>query len=515
MLNSVYLENFQGFGQGSSVRLAPFTLIFGPNSAGKSSIGRALRLMQQSFEPNPAMNSNRFTTAGASINLASYKNLVFNHDVGNVVTLGAEVRGLGLNEFSCARFTFDADGLTELVVSGMFECDDGPEEMRIVFEKVYTKDTALEDASEWVVSDQSRETMLKLVELYKHALAADLQGQDPGDFLIPSLFRASRLLKRMHDNNAEALAKRVESAFTSAEILETIFHVSVRGFTPSYGWQEGPLAPRKMGEEQVEKSLNLIERNILASIQDNWIHVLGQVQRTLIGGLKHIGGVREIPDRIQLVSSDSNSYSLIAKNLEYRTLISDWMEGLTDGSYKLRYQELKSDANDAGILGEVGFMVLEDLSTGANVSFQDVGVGLSQVLPILSWLAGVSSNVAQEGTQHNLKSQSNILLIEQPELHLHPRMQGKLLDLLLDVGKVSDGSIQIIAETHSEAFLLKLQSAIRSGRVDPKDVALVYVERVEGLGSKATELELTPDGDIAGKWPDLTNFAAVRFEQTK
>jgi predicted ATPase len=127
----------------------------------------------------------------------------------------------------------------------------------------------------------------------------------------------------------------------------------------------------------------------------------------------------------------------------------------------------------------------------------------------------VSSNVAQEGTQHNLKSQSNILLIEQPELHLHPRMQGKLLDLLLDVGKVSDGSIQIIAETHSEAFLLKLQSAIRSGRVDPKDVALVYVERVEGLGSKATELELTPDGDIAGKWPDLTNFAAVRFEQTK
>lgn len=85
----------------------------------------------------------------------------------------------------------------------------------------------------------------------------------------------------------------------------------------------------------------------------------------------------------------------------------------------------------------------------------DVGFGISQVLPVL-----VQCFYAPEGS---------IILIEQPEIHLHPNAQSTLADVMIDVinskENGTDRDIQLVIETHSEHFLRRLQRRIAEDMV--------------------------------------------------
>ena len=84
---------------------------------------------------------------------------------------------------------------------------------------------------------------------------------------------------------------------------------------------------------------------------------------------------------------------------------------------------------------------------GVESSLNDVGFGVSQVLPVITMLLS-----APEGS---------IVLLEQPELHLHPNAQAALADLLLDVAEKRN--LQLIVESHSEHIVRRLQRRTRRG----------------------------------------------------
>ena len=102
---------------------------------------------------------------------------------------------------------------------------------------------------------------------------------------------------------------------------------------------------------------------------------------------------------------------------------------------------------------------------------------------------------------------SSILFIEQPELHLHPRAQAHLADLLIDVlASREDGeprNIQLIIETHSEHFLNRLQRRIAEADAEhpiSTEQVAAYFAHTTGSESKLEELEFNTDGDILN-WP--------------
>jgi predicted ATPase len=97
-------------------------------------------------------------------------------------------------------------------------------------------------------------------------------------------------------------------------------------------------------------------------------------------------------------------------------------------------------------------------------------------------------------------SRNSTLLIEQPEIHIHPRLQAELGSLLADCIKPPFEN-QFIIETHSEHLMLRLQKLIRKGELKPEDISVIYVDR-GAEGSKCLHLRLDEEGDFIDEWPD-------------
>lgn len=121
---------------------------------------------------------------------------------------------------------------------------------------------------------------------------------------------------------------------------------------------------------------------------------------------------------------------------------------------------------------------------GAVVNLKDVGVGVSQVLPVV-----VAALFAQPG---------HIVIVEEPESHLHPLAQAKLAELLATVS--AERNVQFIVETHSEHLFRRLQTLMAKQQVQPQQAALYFVER-DGQAAKLRELKLDDFGRVAN-WPE-------------
>lgn len=119
----------------------------------------------------------------------------------------------------------------------------------------------------------------------------------------------------------------------------------------------------------------------------------------------------------------------------------------------------------------------------AEVLITDVGFGVSQILPVITLCY-----YAPEGST---------LLLEQPEIHLHPRVQAGLADVLVDAMKTR--GIQIILESHSEHLLRRLQRRVAEEELTP-DQAAFYFSSTEKGESRLTPLELDLYGNITN-WP--------------
>ena len=120
---------------------------------------------------------------------------------------------------------------------------------------------------------------------------------------------------------------------------------------------------------------------------------------------------------------------------------------------------------------------------GAEVRLTDVGFGVSQVLPVL-----ILCYYAPEGS---------ILILEQPEAHLHPKVQSELGDVIIDAVKNRD--LQIIVESHSEHLLHRLMLRTAEEQLSVGDTALYFCQINEGV-SEIEPLHVDEYGNIAN-WP--------------
>ena len=124
------------------------------------------------------------------------------------------------------------------------------------------------------------------------------------------------------------------------------------------------------------------------------------------------------------------------------------------------------------------------------VDLPDVGFGISQVLPVL-----VQCFYAPPGA---------IVLMEQPEIHLHPSAQAALADVMIDVihsrENGRDRNIQLIVETHSEHFLRRLQRRIAEESVSQDSVAAYFAD-IAQTPAVLTPLQVDLFGNIQN-WPE-------------
>ena len=131
------------------------------------------------------------------------------------------------------------------------------------------------------------------------------------------------------------------------------------------------------------------------------------------------------------------------------------------------------------------------------VSIADVGFGVSQVLPVL-----VALQVARPG---------QLVYLEQPEIHLHPRAQRSLARLLADAAQ---GGGRFLVETHSSLLLRGIQTLVAQGKLDPAIVKLHWFRRSESTGlTEIIAADLDENGAFGSEWPEDFDDTHLESEQ--
>ena len=220
--------------------------------------------------------------------------------------------------------------------------------------------------------------------------------------------------------------------------------------------------------------------------------------RETLYGMFHIPGLRGAPQRsypatgIQLQNRIKGTFDLYTAGT-----ISQWQQQLNIAAINLvnncLYRLGLTDAVVATVkTADKIELSVSRLPAGSKgkprkadmVNIADVGIGVSQVLPIL-----VALIAAQKG---------QIVYVEQPELHLHPRAQVVMAELLAEA---ANRGVRVIVETHSSLLLLTVQTLIAQERIKNTDVALHWFARDAKGATQVTYVQPDEDGAY-GEWPE-------------
>jgi hypothetical protein len=151
-----------------------------------------------------------------------------------------------------------------------------------------------------------------------------------------------------------------------------------------------------------------------------------------------------------------------------------------------------SSANEKNFEFRIKTKITED-----EVNFADIGFGTSQILPII--------------VQSSISNKESLIMIEQPELHLHPRVQASLADFFV---KLAPKRQKFLLETHSDYLLERLRYNILDGNIRTEDVAIYYIEQSKAEKcSTITKIIINSRGQYSNL-PDnyTTNF---KLEETR
>ena len=177
----------------------------------------------------------------------------------------------------------------------------------------------------------------------------------------------------------------------------------------------------------------------------------------------------DLGEEFQDYQNDSNPEAILAETLH--------VLGLTR---KVAAQRI----GDTRIELQVDGLPHDSIGETAMVNIADVGFGVSQALPVLVALI--------------VASPSQLVYLEQPELHLHPRAQVALAQVLADAAK---RGVRVVAETHSSLLLLGIQTLVAEGYLPQELVKLHWFTRNQDGATEVVSADLDESGAY-GEWPE-------------
>lgn len=220
---------------------------------------------------------------------------------------------------------------------------------------------------------------------------------------------------------------------------------------------------------------------------------------TAIHEIIHLPGLRGNPERTYPVTAVADTFPGTFEKY-VASIIAQWV---SDNDTR-RTRGLNKDLEKLGLTWKVTAKLISDaeveLAVGRlpkavrgrardMVNIADVGFGVSQVLPVV---------VALHATDRG-----QLVYVEQPELHLHPRSQSKLAEVLCEAAK---RGVRLVVETHSALLLLAVQALVAEGRISPDMVKLHWFQRGSDGATTIQSADLDESGAF-GDWPE--DFAEV------
>lgn len=436
MLTSLRVRGFKSWADTGDVRLAPITGLFGTNSSGKTSILQLLLMLKQTVDSTDRAQVLNLGDDRGLVDLGTFRDVVHGH--ANPATLEWEIHWRPDEPLDIA----DPDALRRT----LFTADEIAFRARVC--------EFGENGSSRVVVDK---------------FSYETSGGAPTE---P---RRSFAMKRRPQS-----ADRYDLDSVNFAYRRTV------GRPPSL-----PPPVKCYGfPDQVYAAYQNV--SLLAELQLAFEELFGHVY--------YLGPLREYPKRqyiwaggqpsdvgrrgeraVDALLASRDRGGLIRRGKRKRQRSLDWIVAHWLAELGLIHSFQVEPIREGGNLYEVR---VRKTATSADALITDVGFGVSQILPVL-----VLCYYVPEGST---------VILEQPEIHLHPAVQAGLADILIDASMTRN--IQILVESHSEHLLARLQRRIAEERLRPTDVALYFCDLPAGA-SVLTPLEVNVFGEIVN-WPD-------------
>lgn len=550
-ITSVSLRNFKAIGRAEQrVKFRPITLLFGPNSAGKSTIVQALHYLSEVLLRN---NCDPGTTQiGGKLNLGGFRNLVHLHDSDTPIELAI---GLELGNNLLPSYVEPAEYEHQLLGDAL-GCD-----QLFDLEQVETVEVKLEVrwSHQLATAYVAAYTVVVDGELFARLTTTPDQKQT-----ALSEFNTQHRMFAVSSSDEED-AETVGAALQDLVDAYTVTMVDGRpvcgmlqlresqGAMPVFGKllrlapgndgldDEGDDPRRQLSNvERAKRERSLEER---LRLEDSFNQLNGYLSRVIVGAgelarqclqqFLYLGPLREIPGRnyspelspgLARWASGLGAWDQLYNEGEWLAeKVNAWLadDRRLDAGYAVNYSEYKPlpldsplmvalTSGDDEMLSDPEFVrqhlgavptrrqvTLRDQRTDIQLHPEDLGTGISQVLPVL---------VAALG--HN----KNIVAIEQPELHVHPKFQVALGELFIHA--VKDESIArdtvFILETHSEYMMLRFLRRLYETANDelepdahaltPEDLSVYYVNPT-GDTTEIVPLRVDEEGEFLDRWP--------------
>lgn len=526
MINAIELGNFKAFAHSQHIPIRPLTLIFGPNSAGKSSLIHGLLLAHHAIETGE-LDTYRTSMGGESVDLGGFRQYIYRRDASRQLEWGITLDTAYLTG-RLAELLASVHEVSVALTIGVARDDHG-QPLRDVAPFVTSYEMSA-DGSTLLRMSRRRDGSLRLDRLeHEHKVfrqviraivetsttseivtAADYEGIDEAIYdLVP---RLSATIERF-----------LPHALTG---LESLSHS---------GGQAMMLFPVSQGNRA--KDLAAAVRFFLPRTLNDLIGGVTDAITAQLNTLRYLGPLRSYPPRHLTFSPqyDSNwlagggyAWDVLRRNADVRETVNAWLsapnrlqtpyelvvrefvsineldtallEGLEalandglDVDYEPEVDKLKEIIREADI-DTLKELILIDRRSHTVVSHRDIGIGVSQVLPVLVSTFG---------------SENSIIAIEQPEIHLHPALQAEIGDVFIE-SALGERKNTFILETHSEHLILRIMRRMRNTANDElpeglppitaDDVAILYVQP-HGSSSIVRKIELSEDGQLLSPWP--------------
>lgn len=521
-MRSFRLQNLRSFSDTGHIEIKPLTLLLGINSSGKSTFLRTLPLLRQSIEARtigPLLWCGRFvdfgsfqesiwTGAGEKQIIFCFKFTIeksqsddsglyfyepFGQDLAVLEDMEVELSlGVGIDEKTgntksrfCTlefhdnkiRLEIDNDGkLTLFKVNGYNVIKDNEKItfgirsrnlVPVVFERAVDKKEEISDSPKLgLLRTQARELPnIILNEIGK--IAHHKTSKDTRIWVMRSLGLGS----------SEAMLKKIKNLrFAGATWKDRVSNWSVDS----------------------QSFINLRDK-IIANFTTSILSRSDEVVAQFVSNVTYIAPLRATAERfyrMQDLAIDEVDFQ--GRNLPFFLRNMTDFERRSFGEWTQKYFGfLPIVKSSAGHLS----LKLKDIESGEEFNLADMGFGFSQILPVLTQLWVLSSGKARRGRRRQLPV---LFAIEQPELHLHPKLQAQVADSFvaaIQAAKDLGVDLRLIIETHSEAIVNRLGHHVHCKKLSSSEINIVVFEKEVGENQTNIRLSSYDNDGYLHNWP--------------
>lgn len=430
-------------------------------------------MMQQTFVSSARGNrrSSGFVFSGDSVDLGSFITTISNHEMNRTLRVGIELEDIdatsppNFRRFQAIWALSEQQGTQDLSLGTKFD------DRRVLFRRV-------PNSTRWTLENESIHSWLELVEqgqtLFDHdsKMADDLRA----DLGLVAEFHGDHFPRRLAE---QLMAPNVR-----------------RGGRISQMTADSDADTALLGDDATQP------HRFPNPLVDTWDRIYRATWPTLnqeFRRLVHVGPLRREPPRIErYVPTEDREVGRSGEHMlallhEQPRLVTEVNNVLASMELPYRIKVVLMSSKEA--VGTVIHLVLTNVGSNLEVSPSDVGVGYSQVLPLIA---------------QSVLAKDQLVCVEQPELHLHPAMQARLADMFLDQA-TGGNRARFLIETHSESLMLRFLRRIREERVSPDEIQVLYVDQDHDGNSVVTELPISSDGEFMTRWPN--GFFDERLEE--